>query len=227
MVDGKLVQLALPVPTIPVLTGGLNYGRPLGEHVVKRTSETETGRRSRKRATSQADARTADVNADHARLQAFDKTMELLKAGDVPGAKAYAERSGETIPPEVLQNADVRAHFVVAWVMAGEMYPNSPRARHERMHIYLTSLAYRMYQDDVAMSEWLIKNGVAKDSNDAWQMVWQSRQNMAAWRAQIFNNALRTNGGDPKLAEEITTQALQFIMQPAAAPAPGRRRSMH
>ena len=174
----------------------------------------------------QADAST-DGNADHAQLQAFDKIMTLLTAGDIAGAQAYAERAGETIPPEVLQNADVRTHFVVAWVMAGEMHPNSLRARYERLHIYFTGLADHMYQADVAISEWLIKNGVAKDSNDAWQMVGQSRQNLAALRAQIFNNALHTNDGDLRLAEEITTQALQFIMQPAAAPAPGRRRSMH
>lgn len=77
---------------------------------------------------------------------------------------------------------------------------------------------------EIATAEWLVANKIAPNPQAAWEMVRQSRSNPAQMRTQIYNNALRSTFGDPKKAEAITTQAMQFLGQstaaPIAAPAP-------
>lgn len=79
---------------------------------------------------------------------------------------------------------------------------------------------------EITTAEWLKSRGIAKTDQEAWDMVRAARTNPVQTRTQVYNNALRANGGDAAEAERVTIRAMEFIQNggvatPApAAPAP-------
>jgi len=99
---------------------------------------------------SNSQTRVQAANAETAQMQSFDKTLALLKVGDIAGAEAYAARTGEAIPPEVLQNAEVRDAVIKAWDHAKAAYPNRPQNQAQFMQGFLKDMAERKAQGQPA-----------------------------------------------------------------------------
>jgi hypothetical protein len=197
--------------------------------------------------------RQQQAQAVNSELQAFYKSLELLNAGQTDAAVEVARQAGQTIPPAVIENSELRAGITEAAKMAQELYPNRPRVQQEFMRSYIENIAKRAtpandpaaaYQvpdaptppettldnktqtpAQVATANWLISNGVAKNAQEAWQMVSMSKTNPETIRSQVYRTALQANFGNHQKAEETTRQAMAFIQQAntptaAAAPAP-------
>lgn len=194
------------------------------------------------------------AGADSAEMQSFDKVLGLIKAGDIEGAKAYAERAGANVPAELFNNAQVQRHMVDAWDKANQMYPDRPKERLSAMKGYLKHMADVAAQGgqttsadvynipgapeppefagktnehksaEIQKVEWLIKNKVAKDAQEAWTLAHQTLQNPQSVYAQIYNNHIRINGGDTAKAQTDTEAAVKMLRsmtpQPGAQPAP-------
>jgi hypothetical protein len=72
---------------------------------------------------------------------------------------------------------------------------------------------------DVATAEWLVSKGIAKNPNEAWEIVRHSRSNPQAMQAQIFSRALQATGGDAEAANKITNDFIKSLT-PAPTPTP-------
>lgn len=210
---------------------------------------------------SHDETRAGGARADSTEMMNFDKTLALIKAGDIDGARIYNERTGGKAPPELFANADVQKHMVDAWEKANEMYPDRPKERLSAMKGYLKHMSENASAGvpttkadvynipgapeppefagktndhksaEIQKVEWLIKNGVVKTPQEAWQLGHQTLQNPQSVYAQIYNNHVRTNGGDTVKAAKDTEDAVKLLRtltpqpggQPAAAaPAPAK-----
>ncbi len=71
---------------------------------------------------------------------------------------------------------------------------------------------------DIRTAEWLIKNGVAKSPDEAWQLVRQSRANPQTIYAQVYNNALRATFGNQAQAKKIADDFMRTQNFPVPVP---------
>jgi len=70
-----------------------------------------------------------------AELQGFFKSLELLNAGDVEGARHVARQTGQEIPEPIIKSSTLRQQVTRLAEEAETRYPNSPRRQQE----YLTA----------------------------------------------------------------------------------------
>lgn len=82
--------------------------------------------------------------AKNAEMQGFYKSLELLNAGDVAGAQEVARRTGQQIPPEVVNNAQLRQTVTAIAKRAQELYPNRPANQQAFIHAQMTELHNRV-----------------------------------------------------------------------------------
>jgi hypothetical protein len=73
-----------------------------------------------------ASTRASLAAAKNSEMQGFYKSLDLANSGDMEGAKAVAARTGQKIPDEVLNNANLRATITAVAKRAQELYPNRP-----------------------------------------------------------------------------------------------------
>jgi len=90
--------------------------------------ETETAplRRRRMEAETRQSEGQADYTMNRRQYEAFDKSMEALKSGNVDVAQAYAQQNGQAIPDFVLKDARMQEGMVRIWEQAKTLYPNRP-----------------------------------------------------------------------------------------------------
>jgi hypothetical protein len=92
---------------------------------------------------AQAGLRQANAAALNAEMQSFYKSLELLNAGRTDEAMAVAQATGQTIPQEVIDNAQVRNALTLAAKHAQEAYPNRPKDQQSYIHGFITDMAKR------------------------------------------------------------------------------------
>lgn len=110
------------------------------------TESTATAPARRRQA--EASATSAETGArrgqvelsDYEKNHTFMATLDFLAKGDIPGAKAYAERNGVPIPDEVLNNANMVQALKNLSAMAKERYPNRPHDQAEWMKVQLKGM---------------------------------------------------------------------------------------
>jgi hypothetical protein len=95
---------------------------------------------------ARAGLRSSNAAALNSEMQGFYKSLELLNAGDTASAMEIARRTGQQIPREVIENAEVRAAVTQAAQHAMQTYPNRPRDQQAYIQSYLEGLAERQQQ---------------------------------------------------------------------------------
>jgi hypothetical protein len=87
--------------------------------------------------TAQAGARSASARAAQAEMDGFFKSLELLNAGDVASAQEVARMTGQQIPQQVIDDAQLRREITEAANYAKTAYPNRPKDAQAYMQGYL------------------------------------------------------------------------------------------
>lgn len=75
---------------------------------------------------------------------------------------------------------------------------------------------------DVAMAEWLIKNGVVNSPEEAWNTVRRARSNPDMERQKFYSNALRATYGNAAKAKQITEEFFGGPAPTGRQPPPAR-----
>lgn len=99
-----------------------------------------------------AGARQAEAGATASELQTLTKLMDMVRAGDIEGAKHFSRESGLNIPDEVLDHAEARASLMFAHDRGKELYQNRPRDWFTYMQSYL-ELRAKMKQSGQSASD--------------------------------------------------------------------------
>jgi hypothetical protein len=100
-------------------------------------------------APQEARARIAGMNARVAatHMEAFTKSLDLLDAGDVEGAKRAAAMVGDQIPDAIVQNHQMRAAVKGVTETAKQLYPNRPKDQMTYIHAHITTLGEQAQQN--------------------------------------------------------------------------------
>jgi hypothetical protein len=111
-------------------------------------AQADTAATTAQYAPAEARAKIAEMNTRTAQVHVenFYKSLDLLNSGDIDGAQAFAAKNGETLPPEVVQNAQVRAAVSQIAAKAKEIYPNRPKDQMAYMHSYISTMAAQQAQ---------------------------------------------------------------------------------
>lgn len=73
---------------------------------------------------------------------------------------------------------------------------------------------------EISEAEWLVAKKIARTDQEAWNMVRQRRDNPEAAYTQVYNSALRANGGDGVAAKQTADEFMKGrATRGAAAPA--------
>jgi hypothetical protein len=106
-------------------------------------AQTSLSETQAKFAPAEARARIAEMNTRVAtqHMEAFTRSLALLDAGDVEGAKRTAALVGDQIPDAIIQNSQMRAGVKNVTATAQQLYPNRPKDQMTYIHAHISALA--------------------------------------------------------------------------------------
>jgi hypothetical protein len=92
--------------------------------------------------------RIAEMNTRMAtqHMEAFTKSLSLLDAGDVEGAKRASAMVGDQIPDAIIQNAQMRGAVKNVTDQAQTLFPNRPKDQMTYIHAHIGALADQAQQ---------------------------------------------------------------------------------
>lgn len=195
--------------------------------------------------TAEVNARYAEPNAAaglrqknaaalNAEMQGFYKSLDLLNAGDPASAAEVARMTGQALPPEVVQDAELRQAVTQIAARAQQLYPNRPADQQQfiqgQMHglkeraekgeqIFTPTTPYEMPQDAPQPPEISSASGgrasVFQQKQAAWLAVHpndhQGALSYASGRT-VLTDTQRMNMASQIMAREFQGQ---FMIDPA------------
>lgn len=93
--------------------------------------------------TSRIGLRQQEANLVNTKVGAFHKSLDLLNTGQTEAAIATARMAGEELPPEIINNAELRAGVTAIAKRALELYPDRPRDQQTFIEAWVKELATR------------------------------------------------------------------------------------
>lgn len=166
------------------------------------------------------DATIGGVKAQDAQLAFIKESIALIEAGRVEEAKELARRRGEDLPDVVINNSAMRGQITAAIAAAENLYPGRPRAQAEHVKRIQADLAkspdaaakagpgaaYNVPgmetppetslkgQPPTAQAQNLddlLRRGLAKTQQEAWDLYTQSKSDPQASLRRLYESELK------------------------------------
>jgi hypothetical protein len=162
---------------------------------------------------TRANTRATNAATLNTEMQGFFKSLELLNAGNVDAAQEVARRTGQTIPPEVVQSQELRGAITSAARNAQQLYPNRPRDQQQYIQGFIKSAQERRAQGGSVSDPTMIHN--VPDAPVPQEISTQNRGSVyqAKYNAWLSAHPADTNGALAYASgRKIMTQADRMNM---------------